>query len=192
MNNNEEGRAGPQVHIVFDSGPALDRRHYNMPITDEVAAIFVLENNELPPIADEILGRGIAYMGVIEFQKRGLPHCHLVLSQMDANDNIRIPENANFIISAEIPDPGSDNCLHEIVATMRMHGICGTTNANAPCMIHSVCSKRFSKTFKDMTSLDTNGYPEYHRKDTGHCIDIKYGQAYNRWVVPYNKYLLAK
>ncbi|GJT66213.1 integrase, catalytic region, zinc finger, CCHC-type containing protein [Tanacetum coccineum] len=40
----------------------------------------------------------------LEFQKRGLPHCHTLL-WVDSTSKIREPENVDQFISAELPDP---------------------------------------------------------------------------------------
>ncbi|XP_071694640.1 uncharacterized protein [Rutidosis leptorrhynchoides] len=74
-----------------------------------------------------------------------------------------------------------------------IHGPCGEKNPNCVCTdINKKCTKNFPKPFSDVTSLDTNGYPIYKRRDNGRKI-MKQGQELdNRNVVPYNPLLLKK
>lgn len=51
-----------------------------------------------------IFGRIIGYVWVIEFQKRGLPHCHMLLV-LDTVDKPKTISDIDRIVSAEIPDP---------------------------------------------------------------------------------------
>jgi hypothetical protein len=45
-----ESKPSPIVQMIFDTNRSLDRRRYNAPITNEVAAVFVFPNNdEIPP-----------------------------------------------------------------------------------------------------------------------------------------------
>lgn len=61
---------------------------------------------------------------VIEYQKRGLPHAHLVVWLENRNDFL-IPENVDRIVSAQLPGPGSDPLLVEAVKKFMIHGPCG-------------------------------------------------------------------
>jgi hypothetical protein len=54
------------------------------------------------------------------------------------------------------------------------------------------CSKFFPKKFVNSTIIDSEGYPVYRRRDNGVCIKKGKGFADNRFVVPYNRYLLLK
>ncbi|GFT87492.1 helitron_like_N domain-containing protein [Trichonephila clavipes] len=70
----------------------------------------------------------------VEWQKRGLPHAHILVWFID---KIR-PEEIDSIISAEIPDPSTDQLLFDIVTTNMIHGSdmavfrVENTNVNAP------------------------------------------------------------
>ena len=50
-----------------------------------------------------ILGKVVAFIEVIEFQKRGLPHAHLLI-HIKSKDKLNSPQDVDNIISAEIPD----------------------------------------------------------------------------------------
>lgn len=54
------------------------------------------------------------------------------------------------------------------------------------------CSKEFSQVFPNETVADNDGYPRYRRRNNGITINIDKHEADNRWVVPYNLYLLMK
>ena len=75
----------------------------------------------------------ITVLYTIEFQKRGLPHCHTLL-WVDAKDKIKSPEELDRFISAELPDKISDPEAYRVVANLMMHGPCGTAKPSAPCM----------------------------------------------------------
>ncbi|XP_055936862.1 uncharacterized protein LOC129966462 [Argiope bruennichi] len=66
----------------------------------------------------------------IEWQKRGLPHAHILIW---LQDKIR-SEEIDQIISAEIPDPSIDQKLFDIVTKHMIHGPCGAFNMTSPCM----------------------------------------------------------
>ncbi|GBM34975.1 hypothetical protein AVEN_240342-1 [Araneus ventricosus] len=72
-----------------------------------------------------------------------------------------------------------------------VQGPCGTININSPCMRDGQCCKSFPKHFKDDTEENVNGYPIYRRRATEPVQVGKYSID-NRWVVPYNPWLLKK
>ncbi|XP_065682304.1 uncharacterized protein LOC136095523 [Hydra vulgaris] len=71
-----------------------------------------------------VLGKVISHVQVIEFQKRGLPHVHILLHFVN-NDRLETAEDIDSLISAEIPDQTVDPELFEIVKTCMIHGPCG-------------------------------------------------------------------
>ena len=132
-----------------------------------------------------------AVIYTIEFQKRGLPHAHILVF-LRPEFRCLHPNQIDKIISAEIPDKHSDPNLYAIVASLMIHGPCGHQNTQSPCMVNNKCSKHFPKKFVDTTVIDSDGYPVYKRRDNGVCI--KKGESFvdNRYVVPYNRKLLMK
>lgn len=58
-----------------------------------------------------ILGKVKAHVGMIEFQKRGLPHFHLLLV-FDEEDKPRTVADVDRLVSAQIPDPDSHPKLY--------------------------------------------------------------------------------
>ncbi|XP_071718058.1 uncharacterized protein [Rutidosis leptorrhynchoides] len=75
--------------------------------------------------------RGILY--TIEFQKRGLPHCHTLL-WVHSEVSGAIIEHLDDYISAELPDPRSDPIGYAVISVTMMHGPCGLSKTKAPCM----------------------------------------------------------
>jgi hypothetical protein len=58
----------------------------------------------LKDIKDGVLGNVIAKIWVIEFQKKGLPHAHILLI-LDEMLKLCIVENYNSMVSTQILDP---------------------------------------------------------------------------------------
>lgn len=73
-----------------------------------------------------------------------------------------------------------------------MHGPCGISNMNSPCMHDGRCSKKFPKDFQQRTSVDEDGYLVYQRRDNGNTMEKNGTILDNRFVVPYNSKLLLK
>ena len=72
-------------------------------------------------------------MYVIEFQKRGLPHAHILLILED-EFKPKTVDDINRIICAEIPHVSkSNNCRNTAIQHM-MHGPYGPLSINSPCM----------------------------------------------------------
>ena len=97
-----------------------------------------------------VLGKVNSYMYVTEFQKRELPHVHMLLI-LDNNDKLRDPQDYDSIVRAEIPNKAEEPQLHEAVLKHMIHGHCGTLNPRSPCMKRNQCQKRFPKDFLEET-----------------------------------------
>ena len=142
-----------------------------------------------------------AWLYSIEFQKRGLPHAHILL-WLSKNSKIR-PDNIDHAVSAELPDIQTDPQLFDIVKTNMIHGPCGENNVTAPCMKNGTCSKGFPKPFIHNTEIGNDSYPKYRRRSPmngGQEVVLERRNASsttlikidNRWVVPYNPWLLRQ
>ncbi|CAB3227232.1 unnamed protein product [Arctia plantaginis] len=101
-----------------------------------------------------------------QWQKRGLPHAHILVW---LKDRIR-PEEIDQIISAKIPDPVSDQELFDIVTKHMIHGPCGAFNMTSPCMENGKCKKKFPKPHTNDTITDIDGYPMYRRRSSDLAI----------------------
>ena len=191
----------PDFFITFTCNPKWDEITSNIPAgstaadrPDIVSRVF---NLKLKALIDDllhkyVLGRTVADVYVVEFQKRGLPHAHILLI-MDHDDKIRDVEGIDNIICAEIPDRNIDPNLYDIVTSNMMHGPCGPTHSDSPCMKDGKCSKRYPQEFCDETISNEDGYPVYRRRQVieGERRKVKCKGVWldNRWVVPYCPYL---
>ncbi|KAK9675816.1 hypothetical protein RND81_11G033300 [Saponaria officinalis] len=130
-------------------------------------------------------------MYTVEFQKRGLPHVHILLF-LHRDDKIPNAEHIDKLICAEIPAQDNNPHLFEAVTELMIHGPCGAANHKSPCMENGKCSKHFPKKFTEHTTVDEEGYSVYKRRDNGAKV-VKGGvELDNRYVVPYNPKLLLK
>lgn len=109
-----------------------------------------------------ILGRVTGFVYTVEFQKRGLPHAHILLI-MHPDDQPRTAEEFDAVVCAEIPDAQTHPALYETVFKCMMHGPCGALDPQAPCMVDGICSKGFPKTFQPATMVTEDSYPVYRR-----------------------------
>ncbi len=202
----------PDVFITFTTNPQWpeiqssllpgESPHDRPDICDRVFKIKHTDLLHNTLLKYQALGKVKAYTSMIEFQKRGLPHSHILLI-LDDEDKPRTPEAINRIVSAEIPDASVNPSLHAIVTKHMVHGPCGVANPACACMETTadgkVCGKEFPKEFKEKTSINANGYPFYRRRspENGgrtHNTSVK-GQDFtvdNRWIVPYNPFLSLK
>ena len=134
----------PDLFITFTANPTWPEIADNLWPADHatnrpdiVARVFVLKLRAL--IADilqrSVMGVVIAYTWTLEFQKRGLPHAHILLI-LRAADKPRTPEAVDRLVSAEIPDKDDPRQarLHRIVKTSMLHGPCGVFASKAPCV----------------------------------------------------------
>ena len=153
-----------------------------------------------------IFGVVTAYLATVEFQKRGLPHAHILLIVQES-DRLTTPEQVDSVICAELPpDPATATTeeereqmqrLETIVLTNMVHGPCGSLRPGSPCMETGTCDKHFPKAYQKHTMVDAaSHFPTYRRRspqDGGRVIPIKRGgvtfEVTNANVVPYNPYL---
>ncbi|CAH1110819.1 unnamed protein product [Psylliodes chrysocephalus] len=99
---------------------------------DIIARVFKLKLDQLIEdiYKNKIFGRPLAYAYAIEFQKRGLPHAHILLS-MHRKDKPQSLEIIDDIILAEIPEEGEE--LRKIILEHNMHKPYGHLDPNSPC-----------------------------------------------------------
>ncbi|KAL7111555.1 hypothetical protein ACP275_05G096100 [Erythranthe tilingii] len=134
-----------------------------------------------------IFGRIRSYVCTIEFQKRGLPHAHILI-WLHNYDKTKCSEDIDRIICAEIPDKTCARKMYKLVKKYMIHG---HANMNSPCMNDGICTKRFLKRFVQRTEADDEGYHSYIRED-GRIVTKKKTILDNGYVVPYNRALLLK
>ncbi len=142
-------------------------------------------------IKDGIFGKCVGLIYTNEFQKRGLPHSHII-GFLDPASKLRTPEDIDSLLCSELPDPDTDPELFELVKKFMIHSPCGVHNPNSPCMKDGICSKGFPKAFRERTSLNEDSYARTRRRDTGRSYDINGKNVDNRWVVAFSIYLIWK
>lgn len=156
---------------------------------DLISRVFHLKSKFLIEkiVKDRIFGASVARIYTIEFQKRGLPHMHLIVF-LNHTSKLSTPEKVDATISAEFPDPNIDPILHERVLKYMTH-ICSDS-----CKENNKCTKNFPKPFREATTMGENAYTSYRRRDTGQEYTVKSRgqdvQVNNSHVVPYSPYLL--
>ena len=151
-----------------------------------------------------VFGDVLGYMYTVEWQKRGLPHAHILLF-LTKECKFRSPADVDRVIRAEIPNPTTHPDLWELVTTNMIHGPCGailkpkTEEDFAHCCVKfkGTCEEHFPKQLRSETFITPDTYPEYRRRskaDGGYTFYDKKSKCEldNAWVVPYNVYLLLK
>ncbi|KAH9082717.1 hypothetical protein LEN26_004115 [Aphanomyces euteiches] len=172
----------PEITEHIDGLNAFERN-------DVIARVYELKLKNFMKVTSVLFGPTQACLVSVEWQKRGLPHAHILLW---LKEKIR-PDQIDHIISAEIPDPELEPDLCKTVTTQMIHGPCGADNPLAPCMKNGKCSKRFPKDFISETRTDVNGYPLYRRRsprEGGQTFGKRINRETtitvdNRHVVPY-------
>ncbi|GJU04975.1 DNA helicase [Tanacetum coccineum] len=141
---------------------------------DVVCRVFEQKIQALVAFLKEecIFGNLTGVLYTVEFQKRGLPHCHTLL-WVDSASRIRIAKDVDQFISAELPYPRIDPEGYNVVSELMMHGPCGAVSSSAPCMKGDKCSKKFPQKFNQKTFFNENGHVHYRRRDTTH-INVEY------------------
>ncbi|UYV82281.1 hypothetical protein LAZ67_21001575 [Cordylochernes scorpioides] len=157
---------------------------------DIVSRVSNLKSKELirDLIKNQIFGKVVAYVYTIEFQKRGLPHMHL-LCILDDKSKPNNSELIDKIIWAEIPEENDPSGLNPYVLKHMIHGPCiGSDSCKFLCLdSRGKCKKEFPKYFLEETIANLNGYPKKSFKLENKNISVD-----NRWVVPYSPFLLKK
>ncbi|KAL8111558.1 hypothetical protein AgCh_019317 [Apium graveolens] len=122
---------------------------------DVIARVFHLK---LEQLLDDIrkkkyFGTCIGVMYVVEFQKCGLPHVHMLI-WLDSESKKKLSSNVDTFVSAEIPDPITDPVGYEAVKSLMIHGPCGLQNTQSSCMNNCRCTKHFPKKYCRETYSD--------------------------------------
>ncbi|KAI7962555.1 hypothetical protein MJO28_000649 [Puccinia striiformis f. sp. tritici] len=164
---------------IPDKGESIDHPTLVVRVFHQKVAALIEEVVEM-----RRFGKCLSYVYTIEFQKRGLPHLHLMVT-LDKADRPETPEEIDLIVCAELPDPKVEPRLHEIVCRSMIHGPC----QNRPCWKEGVCKYGYPRPFSERTVNVEGGYPAYRRQDTGISLTKHTSTFDNRSVVPYNKFL---
>ncbi|KAG7559347.1 Nucleic acid-binding OB-fold [Arabidopsis thaliana x Arabidopsis arenosa] len=134
---------------------------------DIVARIFKIKLDSLMQDLTEkkMLGKTEASMYTVEFQKRGLPHAHILLF-MDSKSKLPTADDIDMMICAEIPDKEKEPELYEVIKNSMIHGPCGSANMNSPYI----------------TKVGADGFPVYRRRLTDDYVEKGGIKCDNRYV----------
>lgn len=175
--------------LAYEGG----QTHVDRP--DIVTRVFNIKFEEfLEDVKDgSAFGAIQAYLYVVEFQKRGLPHTHTLIWLKESTKDPS-PAFIDNLVCAELPDPVVDPLGYILVDEFMVHGPCGMLDDKCPCMKDGTCSKPFPKSFNSETMVDEMGFPVYRRRPSANFVLRKKGtlRLDNQWVVPYNMKLLKK
>ena len=203
----------PSLFITFTANPKwveianeLLPRQSASDRPDLVARVFNLKVRDLLHEIrhKEIFGSWLGWVWTIEYQKRGLPHLHLLVF-LRTDHQFLTAENIDGFISTELP-PADDIISQElrgIIETTMVHTHCVAHNGRALCMQglgpFSVltCWKGYPRAFQAETIINEDGYPTYRRRDAGqsYAVQVMRNGANttavidNRRGVPYSPYL---
>ncbi|KAG2215260.1 hypothetical protein INT45_004237 [Circinella minor] len=160
---------------------------------DLTTRVFCLKLKELMDdlTKNMVLGKVIGHVHTVEFQKRGLPHAHILLILAN-KDKPQTGADCDDIVSVELPDAEQYPDAWATVERHMIHGPCGLLNPRSPCMEDGRCTKRFPKIFNDDTQMNEDGYPVYRRRNNGVYVVKQGNRIDDRWVVPHNVYLCTK
>ena len=127
----------PDLFITFTCNPKWSEIQQELLLNqkphhrhDLLARVFHLKLIKLMHLItkSQIFGEVRCSMYTVEWQKRGLPHAHLLIWLVTKINSNQL----DSIISAEIPDPETDRPLYDIVKTHMVHGRCGYQNLQSP------------------------------------------------------------
>ncbi|UYV68948.1 hypothetical protein LAZ67_6001757 [Cordylochernes scorpioides] len=145
---------------------------------DLVARIFQLKVTKLIDLITkgDVFGKPQCWCYTIEWQKRGLPHAHILLW---LKEKIR-PNQIDSIICAEIPNAEVDASLFRTVTKNMIHGPCGHGYPNPGCMERGRCQKKYPRLLLAETQTDRDGYPLYRRRrpeeESNEVLEYQHGR----------------
>ncbi|XP_040380928.1 uncharacterized protein LOC102712269 isoform X2 [Oryza brachyantha] len=189
----------PDLFLTFTSNAswpeilqALPPRQQPSDRPDIVDRVFKMKLNILMDdiTKNKFFGPIHAVVYTVEFQKRGLPHVHIIiwLSKEEPLDAQKVDQR----ISAQLPNPTLDTIGFEAVTSFMIHGPCGPGISYSPCMSGGRCSKFYPKEFYENTSILQNGFTQYARPNNGIVVTKNGVDIDNRFIVPHNVDLVVK
>ncbi len=135
---------------------------------DLTSRVFNMKLNALLKdlLQNGVLGTMVADIHVVEWQKWGLPHGHILII-LRSQDQPRDNNEYDRIVCAELPEKSTHPELYNIVTSRMLHGPCGALHPSCACMVNGACSKGYPKTFQPQTEDSTGSYPTYRWRDDG-------------------------
>lgn len=145
------------------------------------------------PVHRTSITQVIGYTYVIEFQKRGLPHAHILIIVADAP---RTPEEYDKYVCAELCDASTPRKkrLQNLQLKHMVHKCQDSCYAEED-KAHEACLKGYPKDFRRETMEGEDSYTKYRRRspsDGGVVVETRRRKIDNRRIVPHNLWLLEK
>ena len=109
-----------------------------------------------------VLGHTVALCYAIGYQKRGLPHAHIVLF-FDKDNRPKNIDEWDKLIWSYLPNLEQDPILFNLVTDLYLHGPCSAKY----CVVNGKCKRHFPKKFENKTRMDENGNIIMKRSDDG-------------------------
>lgn len=135
-----------------------------------VVRVFKAKMRRLIKLLESGSGGFLYLIYVVEFQKRGLPHCHILI-KLKHEPSL---EAVDGLVVAEMPDAHEDAQLHDIIQRCNLHPTTHLLHANSRCNRGGKCIYDFPQTLRTISSVDEHGRMHLRRR---HQDD--------RWVVSY-------
>jgi hypothetical protein len=129
---------------------------------DLTSKVFNIKLNALLKdlLQNGVLGITVADIHVVEWQKRGLPHAHILII-LRSQDQSRDNSEYDRIVCAELPDKSTHPKLYNIMTSRMLHGPYGALHPSCACMVNGACNKGYPKTFQPQTEDSIGSYPTY-------------------------------
>jgi hypothetical protein len=129
---------------------------------DLTSRVFSMKLNALLKdlLQNGVLGTAVADIHVLEWQKRGLLHGHILII-LRSQDQMRDNSEYDRIVCVELPDKSTHLELSNIVTSRMLHEPCGALHPSCACMVNGACNKGYPKTFQLQTKDSTGNYPTY-------------------------------
>ncbi len=116
--------------------------------SDLTSRVFNMKLNALLKdlLQNGVLGIAVADIHVVEWQKRGLPHGHILII-LRIQDKPCDNSDYDQIVCVKLLDKITHPELYNIVTSRMWHGPCGALHSSCACMLNGAYSKGYPKTF---------------------------------------------
>ena len=120
----------PDYFITMTASPSWPEIRDNLRAGEEAvdrpdltARVFRAKLKELMRllVKHSVLGKVLAYTYAVEFQKRGLPHAHILLI-LAPESKLRTGQDYDMVVTVELPDGAKQPELRELVESCMLHG----------------------------------------------------------------------
>uniref|UniRef100_A0A0K0FGK5 Helitron_like_N domain-containing protein n=1 Tax=Strongyloides venezuelensis TaxID=75913 RepID=A0A0K0FGK5_STRVS len=173
------------------SGQSSNDRH------DLIARVFKHKSDALIHDLKEnkIMGNVVYLQSTIEFQKRSLPHIH-ILVKVSKNDFRLTSDQVYECAKAEFLDKEKKPRLFEIVTKTMVHSRCDISKTKVPCWNEekNICTKKLLEQYHKVTFITSKG-KVIIKKSFDSLLDIidRFdNKVNNNFCATYNLYLSLK